>query len=412
MKFYVLIFAIFSYSDLLAQKLVTIDLKKSCSYYGEKLPSRIYEFEGDSVTIILAIKRITNTVGLRPNFRIKQASVPNAMAIMDTDGKGRLILYSENFFINISDITKGEWAKFAVLAHEVGHHLNNHVLSVGVSRPELELEADEFSGFICGSLGSELLEAQSAINIFNNDYDTTTHPNKLARLEAIAIGWKKGNTKRLSGSIEEFIVPKAINNDVLDTQPIVNLPALYDAILSDKDTISYTENKLRIEVGGVSSTRIAEPTSNPQYNLKAQVYYGITYMFENKVEVGLMPTFNFYNITDTSYNSSNTLYSRLKLSFNLSLLYYFKRFSSLNVNYFGGLNVGFDPSIGNAQMYFGVFLPYNRTFATQVKLGIIKFGPPADFGNKLQNSLSYTGIFLGVNFRMNMFRKKSIFANK
>ena len=35
-----------------------------------------------------------------------------------------------------------------LLAHEVGHHLNGHTIHRGGSTPELELEADEFAGFI------------------------------------------------------------------------------------------------------------------------------------------------------------------------------------------------------------------------------------------------------------------------
>ena len=77
----------------------------------------------------------------------------------------------------------------AVLAHEIGHHLQGHTLKAGGSDPQRELEADEFSGFVMYQMGASLKEAQSAIWRLTTDYDTGSHPPRSKRLNAIKKGY-------------------------------------------------------------------------------------------------------------------------------------------------------------------------------------------------------------------------------
>ncbi|MEP6847047.1 MAG: hypothetical protein ABI861_13635, partial [Panacibacter sp.] len=74
-------------------------------------------------------------------------------------------------------------------AHEIGHHLSGHTLLQGGSRPDLELEADRFSGYILYKMGATLDDAQIAIKIFSSDNSSSTHPAKKSRLVAITNGW-------------------------------------------------------------------------------------------------------------------------------------------------------------------------------------------------------------------------------
>src|SRR5258708_37040530 len=84
-----------------AQRLLSLKLQNSCSFYPEdKISTPLYSFES-SEEALTAIKRITNVVGLEPNFEVLQASVPNAVAVIQDNQ--RLILYSLVF---IQQITK------------------------------------------------------------------------------------------------------------------------------------------------------------------------------------------------------------------------------------------------------------------------------------------------------------------
>ena len=89
--------------------------------------------------------------------------------------------------------SRTSWSIFSVLAHEIGHHLNQVQAKNGGGNPESEKRADFFSGFIMKSFGADLQAAQSAINVEVSDDEvrTTTHPAKQVRLDEIKKGWDK-----------------------------------------------------------------------------------------------------------------------------------------------------------------------------------------------------------------------------
>ena len=194
----VIIFNVFSQKQ--------INIGKSCSYYGEKMPTQAYTFSSDNEAIA-ALKLITDASGLSPNFTIVAGNVPNACATMiynaKTKGLERYIIYNQTFMYNISQKIN-YWASVNILAHEVGHHLNGHSLQLGGSRPSIELEADKFSGFILAKLGATLEEAQSAINSLASEQGSSTHPPKSARLAAIANGWYQNSSNVSRGNISKI----------------------------------------------------------------------------------------------------------------------------------------------------------------------------------------------------------------
>lgn len=182
---------IFSVGLCQAQSKINFTLDNSCSYYGEKITDDVYSFTSTQEAREI-VSRILNVVGLEQNFEIAAANVPNALATIQNNQ--RLILYSQNFILNIKNATGTDWAGISILAHEIGHHLNGHTLMPGGSRPDLELQADKFSGFACAKLGSTLQQAQAAMNAFAPASGSSTHPPKSARIEAIAIGWNQGTS--------------------------------------------------------------------------------------------------------------------------------------------------------------------------------------------------------------------------
>ena len=149
-----------------------------------------------------ALDKILNTIGASRNFILIPCSkINNAVA---TSYKGiRYILYDKEFMQRIKTRTD-DWSSLAILAHEVGHHINGHSLDIllyagGVVEPkslerkrQQELEADEFAGFVMARLGASLNNALSFTNIFSDSDDTySTHPSKAKRANAVRKGFKK-----------------------------------------------------------------------------------------------------------------------------------------------------------------------------------------------------------------------------
>ena len=139
------------------------------------------------------IQQIMDVVGLEPTFEIKAANIPNAAAVISS-GK-RFILYNPSFINSISQASGDKWASIAILAHEIGHHLNGHTLLGSGSTPALELEADQFSGFALRKMGASLSQAQSAMKIIASERASKTHPARTDRLLSIENGWNKAESQ-------------------------------------------------------------------------------------------------------------------------------------------------------------------------------------------------------------------------
>lgn len=168
----------------------------ACSAFGEKMVEQMaYTFRAGA-TADQMVYDIVYYSGLKPNFDVRAApNVPNAAAIIQ--GVQRYILYNPEFMRNVEASTGTDWAAYSIMAHEIGHHLQGHTLDTTQgSRPPLELEADEFSGFIMARMNGTLQEAQTAMSRFGSDVATPTHPGKTQRLEAIRTGWERGMSTR------------------------------------------------------------------------------------------------------------------------------------------------------------------------------------------------------------------------
>lgn len=135
------------------------------------------------------IRDIIAVVGLKPNFALKAANIPNAAAVT-YNGK-RYIAYNPGFIATLNAKAGNKWASVSILAHEIGHHLNGHTLLNSGSQPHLELEADEFSGFVLQKMGATLSQAQVAMKLAADYKPGLTHPGQQDRMSAIARGWDK-----------------------------------------------------------------------------------------------------------------------------------------------------------------------------------------------------------------------------
>ena len=129
-----------------------------------------------------------------------------------------------------------------MLAHEIGHHLNNHDFEVTdkKKRKVMELQADKFAGGVLFILGASLDEAKAGIDLLQSQGESDTHPPAKARAEAIANGWK--NSQEHHDKIKEVdpvkppIKPDPIKPDPIEDDPIdddVDFTAVSDAILAN-----------------------------------------------------------------------------------------------------------------------------------------------------------------------------------
>ena len=165
-----------------------IQLGHYCTFDGTVIETdAIYGFQSDNAARE-ALNRVVGATGLQPNFHIFAGNVPNAAAVIQ--GDTRLIVYNQPWMEQLGNATGSDWARLAVLAHEVGHHLQNHTLEGGGSRPERELEADEYAGFTLQRMGATLEQTVQLTQIFP-DEGSRTHPGRSARESAFANGWMK-----------------------------------------------------------------------------------------------------------------------------------------------------------------------------------------------------------------------------
>jgi tetratricopeptide (TPR) repeat protein len=142
----------------------------------------------DMINKIMAVTGLQNRYQLRAMKNFNNCS---AVCLNNNIGQERFIQFDKAFLQLYQKKTNNRWFVFGVLAHEIGHHLNGHTLGGVGSRPNKEIEADEFAGFVMQKLGATLKEAQGIFSFLNATDGPPTHPVRAKRYEAIKRGWDK-----------------------------------------------------------------------------------------------------------------------------------------------------------------------------------------------------------------------------
>jgi len=138
------------------------------------------------------INTMLEKINWQENFNLQeQNGINNAYATIINNK--RYIVYDNDFLENLDGYAGTKWASISVLAHEMGHHYRNHVVSGGGSTPPKEIEADYFSGYVMAKLGATAAEARAAMEQIASPQASTSHPGKADRLTAIANGWNYAN---------------------------------------------------------------------------------------------------------------------------------------------------------------------------------------------------------------------------
>ncbi|MEJ7778979.1 MAG: M48 family metalloprotease [Daejeonella sp.] len=134
------------------------------------------------------IRSILDSINWKANFTIQERNgINNAYATIINNR--RFIVYDNRFLTNLDEYARTNWASVSVLAHEMGHHYRNHIVSGGSSSPPKELEADYFSGYALAKLGASLNEATAAMQRISPLQGSASHPGRAARVDAIQKGW-------------------------------------------------------------------------------------------------------------------------------------------------------------------------------------------------------------------------------
>jgi len=135
------------------------------------------------------LSEIMNAVGLQNDFELREANVLNLEATISH--RKRYISYNPEFINQVNAVAKDKWAVMTLLAHEVAHHLEGHTVRKCGSKPTLELEADEFAGFILHKMGASLEQSQEVMKYIAAIKTSKTHPARASRMLAIETGWNK-----------------------------------------------------------------------------------------------------------------------------------------------------------------------------------------------------------------------------
>ena len=185
---------------------------------GFKVPPRSLKGEFSSVYEARDIlQTMLQAIQWKENFRIReQNGIRNAYATIINSI--RWIVYDNNFLEDIDAYTATKWSSISVLAHEMGHHYHNHVVSSSGSTPSKEIEADNFSGFVMAKLGATLQQSLAAMQAIASDRASASHPAKKDRLDAITKGWNSSGetTAPTSPSPTDPQIPTTPTPDIPD----------------------------------------------------------------------------------------------------------------------------------------------------------------------------------------------------
>lgn len=234
-----------------------------CSYFGEDIAGDIVAYEADG-SAQKVVKKIMSVIGLKPNFELRAANVPNAAAVM-LKGK-RFILYNPDYMNKINASTGSNWAAISIFAHEIGHHLNGHTLDNVGSRPQTELDADEFSGFVMHKMGAPLQDAQAVMALISSIKGSHTHPPKKDRLAFIATGWNNAGPATVITATPERATVKADPNPNPYSPPVAAKP---ERSYAAHQNTSVTQGNTPREKAAVAPKPVAAPVPQPKVAVTA-----------------------------------------------------------------------------------------------------------------------------------------------
>lgn len=181
-------------------------------------------------------KSILSNMGLMQNFYFFSCNYFNnacATSINTVNGAERVVMIDNQFLDPLGDKYLSDYPAASIIAHEIAHHLNNHVLSdISANRYKQEIEADEFSGYVLNLIGATLDEALIGVKFYASPTGSSSHPSLTSRIEAIKRGYNnaKTNSKLNYNELSRSQLFDILNNtnNPYSKIPILNLLEKYE----------------------------------------------------------------------------------------------------------------------------------------------------------------------------------------
>ncbi len=166
--------------------------KSICESFGDDGEKVGYAERG----VIKILTRICDAANMKNRFiAVPCDGIANVNAAVKNNKP--YLLYNPSFLKGLTDLNNIDnpyWMIMTVLAHEIGHHFYFHFMNPdpNLNQIAMELEADEFAGFVLYRLGATLAQAQAVMYKTNVPLtDSYTHPGRAKRLAAIKKGYDK-----------------------------------------------------------------------------------------------------------------------------------------------------------------------------------------------------------------------------
>ncbi|MCB9330860.1 MAG: hypothetical protein H6574_07260 [Lewinellaceae bacterium] len=168
-------------NQLSAQEFLDLDLSRHCNFGGTELDEELYTFTSGSPVMENLVADVLKLGGdLEQNFTLIQTNVESISAVV-ADGK-RYLLWSQDFLERATDLQA-----YSGVAHEIGHHVNNHSLQAEFQAGE-EDEANLFMGYVLSRKG---FQNTALPFIFGRDGHQFSHVWSNNWLESAQKGLKK-----------------------------------------------------------------------------------------------------------------------------------------------------------------------------------------------------------------------------
>ena len=174
-----------------SQELVRIDAQYYCAAEPGPVPDELHTFPPTRAAE-RAVQEIADLAGVGTSgWRLRASAQDKASAFMDPVSGERTIVYNQDFITSLRGESDSVWANVAILAHEIAHHLNNH-LQTGDSRTRRseELEADSFAGFVLARKGASREATERVFRALGGGGD---YPAVRDRVTAAQNGWLRAN---------------------------------------------------------------------------------------------------------------------------------------------------------------------------------------------------------------------------
>lgn len=177
-----------------AQLVMEHDATTMRSFHGSAMQiRRSFQSDSEAREMFRSILQAADLAGLESKISLRaSADVANAVAFVEDTPEGlkRYIFYNAFFMQQLKQKSGNYWSLVAILAHELGHHVELHTVAAGRDH-QFELQADFQAGIILGRMGATVEEAVSLFNGLPVEA-TETHPGRDERVQMATLGWIEG----------------------------------------------------------------------------------------------------------------------------------------------------------------------------------------------------------------------------